>query len=124
VRRTAAHSLGTNGTNRLDARVLFSFLARMSTVKPDRIPIAMRRRGCETVELMLRAGWDVIACCDTCQLIMRVSLPTLIRIKGPKFSLWNRKARCRRFGCVGFVEFRGRAPGVETHSPLNAPWPD
>jgi hypothetical protein len=54
VRRTAAHSLGTNGTNRLDARVLFSFLARMSTVKPDRIPIAMRRRGCETVELMLR----------------------------------------------------------------------
>jgi hypothetical protein len=84
----------------------------MSTVKPARIPIAMRRRACETVELMCRAGWDVIASCDTCMLIMRVSLPTTIRMKGPGFSLWNRNARCRRFGCVGFVEFRARAPGM------------
>ncbi len=121
---TPVARLGTKFTNRLDGHVLISFCRPMSTVKPSRIPIAMRRRGCETVEQMHHAGWDVIACCDACMLIMRVSLPTIIKVRGPTFSLWNRKARCRRFSCVGFVEFRGRAPGMECHDPLTAPWPD
>ena len=96
----------------------------MGTVSPDRIPMAMRRKGCETVEQMHRAGWDVISYCDKCALIMTVNLVMIIRLRGPNVSLWNRKARCRRFACVGFVEFRGRAPGMTTHMPLSAPWPD
>ena len=55
---------------------------------------------------------------------MRVNLAVLIRVSGPDLSLWNRKARCRRVGCLGHVEFQGKAPGTSFHSALNAPWPD
>jgi hypothetical protein len=96
----------------------------MSTVRPDRIPIALRRKGCETIGAMHRAGWDVLSHCQTCGLVMRVSLPVLIRISGPDLSLWNRKERCRRIGCPGFVEFQGKALGMAWHDPLRAPWPD
>jgi hypothetical protein len=96
----------------------------MGTKSRARIPLAMRRKGCESVEQMRREGWDVLSRCDACTLIMRVNLSTIIKVNGPAFSLWNRKARCRRIGCVGFVEFQARAPGMECHEPLTALWPD
>ena len=35
-------------------------------------------------------------------------------------SLWNRKARRRRVGCLGCVEFQARAPGYVRHEALRA----
>ena len=96
----------------------------MGTKSPARIPLAMRRRGCETVEQMQRAGWDVVSHCTRCGLVMRVNLRAVMKVAGPRLSLWNRKARCRRLGCLGFVEFQARAPGMEMHEALSAPWPE
>ncbi|MEP6967437.1 MAG: hypothetical protein ABI906_05105 [Pseudomonadota bacterium] len=83
--------------------------------------MAVRRQRCETVERMRRDGWDVISRCERCGLIMRVDLGLVIRVSGPTVSLWNRKARCRRLGCTGWVEFQARAPGMGFHEPLSAP---
>ncbi|MEP6967807.1 MAG: hypothetical protein ABI906_06980 [Pseudomonadota bacterium] len=88
---------------------------------PDRVPMAIRRQRCETVERMRRDAWDVISRCGKCGLIMRVDLGLVIRVSGPSTSLWNRKARCRRLGCSGWVEFQARAPGMSFHEPLSAP---
>ena len=79
------------------------------------MPIAYRRSRCETVADMLRERWDVISKCQACGLIMRTDLALVIRVSGAGVSLWNRKARCRRF-----VEFQGRAPGMDWHEALRA----
>ncbi len=87
----------------------------------DRVPIAYRRARCETVAQMRRDRWDVISKCEACGLIMRVDLALIIRVRGPAVSLWNRKARCRRLGCGGWVAFQARAPGMDLHDALTAP---
>jgi hypothetical protein len=90
---------------------------------PDRIPLMHRRGGCETVGQMARQGWDVISRCQDCGLMLRVNLAVIAKVKGPGFSLWNRKARCRRIGCQGWTSFQARAPGMHYHEALDAPWP-
>jgi len=69
---------------------------------------------------MLAARWDVISNCEKCGLMMRVDLAMIARVSGPATSLWNRKARCRRIGCLGFVVFQARAPGMSCHEALSA----
>ena len=86
----------------------------------DRIPITMRRAQCETVADMAAAGWDVITACRACGLAMAVDLALVARVSGPKTTLWNRKARCRRIGCAGWVDFRAKAPGTHVHETLAA----
>jgi hypothetical protein len=85
---------------------------------PDRVPMVIRRQRCPTVVAMARDHWDVISVCDTCRLIMRVDLAVIIKIRGPGVVLWNRKARCKRIGCAGWVEFHAKAPGMNAHEPL------
>jgi hypothetical protein len=92
----------------------------MGQKNADRIPLSYRRARCETVEAMRRDGWDVISKCGGCGLVMQVDLALVARISGPETSLWNRKARCRRLGCTGVVEFQARVPGVAWHEPLRA----
>lgn len=87
---------------------------------PDRVPLSYRRERCETVGQMQRDGWEVVSCCQVCGLVMRVDLAALIKLRGPNLSLWNRKARCRRVGCLGHVAFQGRAPGMTFHEALTA----
>jgi len=96
----------------------------MGSRNPDRIPIAMRRRRCESVGDMIRLGWDVHSKCEACGLLFRVNLKLIARVKGADFSLWNRKERCKRLGCVGFVNFQGKAPDMSWHEVLSAPWPE
>lgn len=96
----------------------------MGSRNPDRVPLSYRRRKCETVEEMIGQGWDVLAKCGTCELLMRVDLRLIARVRGRKFSLWNQRSRCRRVGCNGVVSFQARAPGMGWHEPLDAPWPD
>ena len=101
---------------------MFAFCSHqaMGHRNPDRIPLAYRRQRCETVEQMLRDNWDVISVCEKCGLIMQADLALIVRVKGPSVSLWNRKARCRRLGCQGWVEFQAKAPGMSFHEPLRA----
>lgn len=87
---------------------------------PARIPLAARRPVCESVDDMRRLGWDVISRCPTCGLVMRVDLSALATLRGPSFSLWNRKARCRRLGCTGHASFQARAPDMAWHYELRA----
>jgi hypothetical protein len=96
----------------------------MGTRNPDRVPLAYRRARCETVADMIDQGWDVISRCRKCELLMAVDLQTIARLRGPATSLWCRKARCRRIGCGGVVEFQAKAPGMAWHEELEAPWPN
>ena len=82
------------------------------------------RRTAETVAQMRKARWDVLSYCRACHLTMRVDLALVERVSGPHAVLWNRKARCRRIGCDGVVEFRGKPPRVTTYIRLNAEWPE
>jgi hypothetical protein len=73
---------------------------------------------------MLAQRWDVLSVCRKCGLTMSVDLRVIAAIRGPQFSLWNRKSRCRRVGCNGVVNFQAKAPGMAWHEELDAPWPD
>ncbi len=68
------------------------------------------RESAETVDHMLTFGWDVVAYCPACKLAMRVNLGHLKILCGDGFSLWNRKALCRRLRCTGVVRFYGKPP--------------
>jgi len=92
----------------------------MGSRNPDRVPLSMRRARCETVADMRAERWDVLSKCRDCGLLMRVDLDLIIKVSGPRVSLWNRKARCRRIGCCGWVDFQARAPGMNGHDYLRA----
>jgi hypothetical protein len=77
----------------------------------DRIPIAHFRARVVTVADMQRERWDVVSKCSACGLMMPVDLDLVAWRTGAKTVLWNRRARCRRLGCQGVVEFQARAPG-------------
>jgi hypothetical protein len=96
----------------------------MGTKRPDMIPLADWRPGAETVDKMQSAGWDVFTQCRACGLKMAADLALIAKVSGGATSLWNRKARCRRLGCSGFVDFWGKPPQRSRHEPLSAPWPD
>ena len=90
----------------------------------DRIPMAAWRAKCETVGQMWRAGWrHVRARCETCRAEFPVDLERVIREKGPKTSLWNRKQPCPKDGCAGPVHFMVRIPGLHPYQQMSAPEP-
>lgn len=93
----------------------------MGQRNPDRYSMRERRPSAETLSRMIAGHWAVISSCRQCGLQMVVDLALLARLKGPNFSLWNRKAPCRRIGCPGFVVFRGKAPGMTGFEELAAP---
>ncbi len=95
-------------------------MTTMTGPNPDRVPLSIRRRKCETVRAMRDQHWDVLAKCDACGLVMRVDLKLIMRVRGPDVSLWNRRSRCRRVGCSGWMDFQARAPGMGWHEPLRA----
>lgn len=96
----------------------------MGSRNPDRVALSVRRGRCETVEQMIAQRWDVIAKCRTCGLTTHVDLKVIAIVRGPAFSLWNRTSRCRRVGCLGVVDFQGKAPGMAYHQQVAAEWPD
>lgn len=96
----------------------------MGSRNPERVPLSYRRRRCETIQQMVAQRWEVISNCRKCGLVMMVDLPTIARVRGAEFSLWNRKSRCRRVGCGGVVDFKAKAPGMNWHEPLEAAWPE
>jgi hypothetical protein len=90
----------------------------------DRIPMSTWRAKCETVGEMWHAGWrHVRAQCETCRAEFAVDLQRVIREKGPKVSLWNRKQSCPKGGCPGPVRFMVRLPGLHPYQQMTAPEP-
>lgn len=89
----------------------------------DRWPPEAWRRSAETVGRMRANGWTVLAYCRACNLTMVVDLRAIERLRGTDFSLWNRRAPCRRLGCRGRVEFQGKPPEISMPFPLRADWP-
>ena len=88
----------------------------------DRVPISFYRASVATVADMQRERWDVISKCTMCGPMMPVDLDLdLVAWRsGAKTILWNRKARCRRIGCGGFVEFQAKQPGGGYYQALRA----
>jgi hypothetical protein len=101
-----------------------TYQEHMGSINRDRVPMGHRRRRSETVaDIIIRDRWEVISWCQVCGLSMVLDLALVARISGPQTSLWNRKARCRRIACPGFVEFNGKAPEMSGYKPLAAPNP-
>jgi hypothetical protein len=90
----------------------------------DRWPPEDWRRTAETVSQMRKARWEVISYCRVCHLTMRADLNLVERVSGSHTVLWNRKARYRRIGCDGVVEFLGKPLKVTNYIRLNAEWPE
>ena len=90
----------------------------MGRKNTDRIPLTDRYGEGPTVADMARAGWEVLSKCQACGLMMVVDLKLVATVSGPATSLWNRKARCRRIGCAGWVQFQAKPPGLPFYSAL------
>jgi hypothetical protein len=63
------------------------------------------RRTAETVEAMIRLGWQLRTRCPRCQTVLRADLYQVAATRGPRFGLWNRTTPCRVVDCYGQVEF-------------------
>lgn len=90
----------------------------MGQRNPDRVPIWQRQHLGRDVAAMATNGWDVLSVCRACGLQMRTDLKLIAYVSGPRTSLWNRNARCRRLLCTGVVEFHAKAPGMAWHERL------
>jgi hypothetical protein len=62
-----------------------------------------------TLGQMAKAGWEMVARCKRCGVVLTVDVAALIKLHGPDAIWWGRKPRCRVVGCVGRVEFGARA---------------
>jgi hypothetical protein len=90
----------------------------------DRVPMSAWRAKCETVGQMWRADWRYVrARCEACHAEFQIDLEKVIREKGPKTSLWNRRQACPREGCAGPVHFMVRIPGIHFYQQMDAPDP-
>jgi hypothetical protein len=96
----------------------------MGSANPERVPMKTWRGGCETVVQMIDQHWAVIGRCTRCQLKFEVDLSLIVRVSGPRTSLWNRTGRCKVVGCGGAVRFMGKPPRVTFFQDLEADWPE
>lgn len=90
----------------------------------DRIPLHQRRHHAESVAQMAEQHWQVQAWCSDCRVKLKVDLRLVARVRGPGFSLWDKRGRCRAVGCTGAVDFYAQAPGRPGFSPLVSPRQD
>ncbi|WP_295226986.1 hypothetical protein [uncultured Brevundimonas sp.] len=72
-----------------------------------------------TVSQLRRDHWTISTRCPRCHLDCWVDLTVVIRLSGPQVKLWNRWARCRRYGCPGRMVFLFTPPG----EPKGVFWP-
>jgi hypothetical protein len=96
------------------------WLGQLDRKSPDRFHATDFRWSCDTVGQMLENNLEVVGKCASCGLVMLVDLRMVARVRGPKFSLWNRKTRCKRLHCHGHMALMARWPGVSFHQELVA----
>lgn len=90
----------------------------------NRVHMTAWRAKCETVGQMWRADWRFVrALCETCRAEFQVDLERVIREKGPKTSLWNRRQACPKDDCGGQVHFMVRIPGLHFYQQMTAEEP-
>lgn len=77
----------------------------MGTRNPRTSSFSDFAQGVETVNDMMVRRWRVRAYCPTCQKAFKVSLGLIATLKGPRYSLWDRRAPCKLYGCAGKVHF-------------------
>jgi hypothetical protein len=73
----------------------------------------MPARTRRTLAEMVESGFESFARCPTCGFHKEIDLPALLAKVGPDYSLWNRRCRCRRPNCIGWVRF-AVGPGWQT----------
>jgi hypothetical protein len=73
----------------------------------------MPARSKRTIAAMIEHGFSSYAYCPACRLYREVDLNKLMATKGPAYSLWNRRCRCKKPGCTGWVRFKV-GPGWHT----------
>lgn len=81
------------------------------------------RSACPTLADIRRAGWQVYAWCDRCDLKMTVDLARIERAKGGSFVLWGRTVPCRRLHCWGRATFVCRPDRAEEDIVMSDPAP-
>ena len=64
-----------------------------------------------TLAEMLVRNWKLRGVCDSsrCNLAVKVSLPTLIRVYGPHKCWWGERTPCPREGCQGQIVYSAQA---------------
>lgn len=94
----------------------------------DRLPFEAFVHHGNTVGDMIRTGWEVRSVCQggDCAIKLRVSLPTIAKLLGEDFSLWNRTSPCKRYGCHSKAYFEGKPRGMNHFNRLvrSEPLPD
>lgn len=96
----------------------------MTTRGPDTFSTTELRHACETVGRMDQCNWNVISECLKCGLRLHVSLPVVIKAKGPDYSLWDRTTRCKKVGCGGTAIFAVKVPRGSFHQRIDNPFRD
>lgn len=62
---------------------------------------------------MIAMGLSIKAVCDQCKCEKAVDLKSLAAIKGPRYSLFNRRCRCKLLpGCEGWNRFLHNRSGI------------
>lgn len=72
---------------------------------------------------MLVLNWRLRGVCDAagCGLVVKVSLPTLIRVYGPHRPWWGERTPCPREGCEGRIVYHAQSIRGGTWKSLSAP---
>ena len=65
--------------------------------------------GALTLGQMADAGWEMVARCRRCGVVLTVDLKALVKLHGADAIWWGRRARCRVVQCGGVVEVGARA---------------
>lgn len=96
----------------------------MTTRGPDTFSASELHAACPTVGAMEKRNWDVISECLKCGLRLQVNLKVVIAIKGPGFSLFDRRTRCKKLGCGGTAIFAIKVPRGSFHQRIDNPFRD
>lgn len=89
----------------------------------DRIPITERRRHGETVGQMRVNGWKIRTHCDACRVAVNIALDPIIAMRGPLYSLWDRRMKCPNAACNAKAWIAAKAPGMAVYQLLVTPAP-
>lgn len=82
----------------------------MGGLNADRVTSPPNQAQALTLGWMADLGWQMRARCRTCELLLEVDVPGLVRMHGRDAIWWGRHPRCRRVGCNGRVTFSAAAP--------------
>ncbi len=82
----------------------------MSTKAPDVICRPPSTQTALTLAEMHLRRWQLVARCNRCNIVLKVSLPMMIRAYGPDAVWWGRQPPCPGFECdLGVLTYAARS---------------